>query len=65
MKSIILTIAALVFLNGCAGWKHYQYNAGYRDGKEYSKKGWSAKSRYYRGFYEGFLIQNFKNANEE
>lgn len=64
MKSFLFGLTAIVFLSGCAGFDHYRYNAGYKKGKKLSKYGYDAKSPYYRGIYEGFLLQNFKNRND-
>lgn len=61
----LIGLFAILFLSGCATFQDYRYEQGMRDGKSYCKKGYKETSLYYRGFYEGFLLQNLKNRYEE
>lgn len=61
----LIGLFAIVFLSGCATFQDYRYEQGMRDGKYYSKRGYHERGGYYHGFRTGFLIQNFRNVDEE
>jgi len=64
MKNLILTVAAVIFLNGCAAIKEARmddYNRGWWNGKTMCAEGKKAQEgSYKKGFRNGFLFENLR-----
>ena len=58
MKTIVVILMSIIFSGCCA----IRYEHGFYKGQEMVKKAKKAKKEcYYKGFYEGFLLQNLKS----
>ena len=61
MKKLLAGLVGLMVLSGCGA---QRYLMGLNDGRKACIKGKSFKSQYWKGFYYGFLIQNFKQEDK-
>lgn len=66
LSFIFVGFVLMTALNGCAGYRTYQFNRGAEAGERACKYGREAKKEGWdRGFYVGFLMENFKGSEKE